>query len=110
MVSKINDKAQQLKSVKEIVDAVIKRTDITPGTKFKLLVTLFNGLGDENHLRYEIFCSILALADAEKKPTVLLVHLQNIDQYISAWNLSKEQESRLLKLAARLMSKCDNKL
>ena len=109
-MSKISDRDQQLSSVKELVNAVVKNKDISPASQFRLLTTLFNGLGNENLLRYEIFSSILALADELNKPTILLAHLKIIDEYVSLWNLNKEQEVKLLKLAARLISKCDNKL
>jgi hypothetical protein len=110
LVSKIENKEHQHRAVKEIGEAVIKRKDVSAGPKFKLLTTLFNGFGDDNGLRYEIFYLILNLALEISKPSVVLTHLQNIDQYVSAWNLSKEQELHLLRLAVKLINKCDNKL
>lgn len=108
--SKIENKEQQLRAVKEIGDAVINTKVVGAGIKFKLLTTLFNGFGDENGLRYEIFCLILNLAIEINKPSVVLTHLQNIDQYVSAWNVPKDKELHLLRLAVSLINKCDNKL
>jgi hypothetical protein len=110
LASKITDNAQQLKSVKELINSIVSKKLETSGIKFKLLVSLFNGFGNEKEIRYEIFSAILSLADELNKPNILLTHLNNIDEYVSDWNLPKDKQTKLLKLAAKLINKCDDKL
>jgi hypothetical protein len=110
LASKITDNAQQLKAVKELINAIVSKKLETSGIKFKLLVTLFNGFGNEKEIRYEIFYAILSLVDELNKPNILLTHLNNIDEYVTSWNVSKEKQTKLLKLAAKLINKCDDKL
>jgi len=108
--SKITDQAQQLKSIRELINVIVNTKPETSGLRFKLLVTLFNNFSNDKEIGYEIFYSILSLADELNKPSILLAHLNNIDEYISKWNLSKEKQTKLLKLASRLINKCDDKL
>jgi len=110
LVNSIQDKTQQLNSIRELVQYVAQRPDVSVGLKFKLLVVLFNSFGNTDNLRFEVFSSLLSLADQTNRPNVLLTHLGTIDEYISQWNLSKENQLKLLKLAVKLISKCDDKL
>jgi hypothetical protein len=110
LCNKIQDKTQQLNSIRELVQYVAKKSDATVGLKFKLLAILFNSFGNEDNLRFEVFASLLTLADETNRPNVLLTHLSNIDEYITQWNLSKENQLKLLTLAVKLISKCDDKL
>jgi hypothetical protein len=110
LVNSIQDKTQQLNSIRELVQYVAQRPDVSVGLKFKLLVVLFNSFGNTDNLRFEVFSSLLSLADQNNRPNVLLTHLGNIDEYITQWNLSKENQVKLLKLAVKLINKCDDKL
>jgi len=110
LVNSIQDKTQQLNSIRELVQYVAQRPDVSVGLKFKLLVVLFNSFGNTDNLRFEVFSSLLSLADQTNRPNVLLTHLGTIDEYISQWNLSKENQLKLLQLAVKLISKCDDKL
>jgi len=110
LASKIADKDQQLKSVRELINSVVNKKPETQSIKFKLLVTLFNGFDDEKEIRYEIFYAILSLADELNKSNILLSHLSNIDEYISNWKISTDKQTKLLKLASKLINKCDDKL
>ncbi len=110
LASKIEDSAQKLRSVNELVSTIISTTTESSSSKFKLLVILFNSFNDDGLIRYEIFYSILKLADELNKPSILLTHLNTIDEYISAWQLSKDQQIKLLSLALRLINKTDDKL
>ena len=110
LCNRIQDKTQQLNSIRELVQYVAQRPDVSVGLKFKLLGQLFNSFGNTDNLRFEVFSALLTLAEQNNRPNVLLTHLSNIDEFISQWNLSKENQLKLLKLAVKLINKCDDKL
>lgn len=108
IASKIEKKDQQNKSVNDLISYVMKRDQSQTNLKFKLLSSIFNTLPD-NQQRCEAFKNILKLADDNNKPNILLVHLMNIDEYVSAWGLSKDQEIEVFRSALHLINKANNK-
>ena len=108
MASKIEKKDLQIKAIRELIEFIMKRNQSHNNLKFKLLASIFNTV-NESSLRCETFKHILRLADECKKPNILLVHLMNIDEYVSSWNLNKDEEIEIFRQALYLINKADHK-
>ena len=108
IASKIEKKDQQNKTVTELIDYIMKRDQSHNNLKFRLLGSIYNTLSDSQQ-RSESFKNILKLADECNRPNILLVHLMNIDEYVSSWNLNKDQELEIFRIALHLINKANVK-
>jgi hypothetical protein len=108
MASKIEKRDLQAKAIKDLIGFIMSRDQSQNNLKFRLLAAIFNTVSESAH-RCETFKYILKLADQCNRPNILLVHLMNIDEYVTSWNLNKDEEIEIFRTALHLINKADNK-
>jgi hypothetical protein len=108
--TKISEEKEQHSAAQTIVNHIINSQTIHVSLKFKILATLFNTFPEESKLRVLIWKSLTKLAEDTNRPTVLLVHIINLHQYLAQWKLSLQEEVEVYRGALNLLDKTQEKL
>jgi len=107
--SKIEDAQEQTKIIQQVNDHVMKLQTPNYALKFRVLAALFSSFPENSHTRLTIFRYLLKLAEESKRPSVLLVHLVNLDQYLSQWNVNAKESFEIYKDVLKMLEKAQEK-
>lgn len=108
IVTKIDKKDGQLRGIKALNEYILSRAESQHSLKFRLFQAVFNTING-GELKFVVFSRILELAEAVKKPNIVLHHLTNLDEFVVSWSLNKEQEINLYRKALSLINMTDDK-
>ncbi|KDQ08890.1 hypothetical protein BOTBODRAFT_59098 [Botryobasidium botryosum FD-172 SS1] len=97
---------------KEPITTLIRVLTSTPPSenasiKYRVLSNLFNALPRSSPLRVEVYTALLNLANENQELEVLQISQEDVDRWLSEWEISQDEKSAFLKKIADAYNKSE---
>ncbi|KAJ8698776.1 hypothetical protein PTI98_005446 [Pleurotus ostreatus] len=83
--------------VSTLIETIVGASTDAPSIKYRIITNLFNIVDRRSPLRLTAYNALLDLAIQRDELSIVQPNKENIDRWLSEWDVSSEQKSQLLK-------------